>query len=73
MFFFFCQCGFQAYLVGITKTKLLSYGAAIMAVVNVVLDYLLIFGHYGFPPEMGIAGAAIASLISEATATAFIQ
>ena len=70
MFFSFANVAFRAYLVGITKTKLLSYGAAIMAVVNVALDYLLIFGHYGFP-EMGIAGAAIASLISEATAIAF--
>lgn len=31
--------------------------------VNLVLDYLFIFGHAGFP-EMGIAGAAIASVIA---------
>lgn len=61
---------FRAFFVGITKTKLLSYGAAIMAVMNIILDYVLIFGHYGFP-EMGIAGAALASLISEAAATLF--
>ena len=35
-----------------------------MAVVNIVLDYALIFGHWGFP-EMGIGGAALASVISE--------
>lgn len=61
---------FRAYFVGITKTFLLGYGAAIMAIVNIILDYLLIFGHYGFP-EMGIAGAAIASVISEGVATLF--
>jgi len=61
---------FRAYFVGITKTFLLGYGAAIMAVVNIILDYLLIFGHYGFP-EMGIAGASIASVISEGVATLF--
>ncbi len=61
---------FRAYFVGITKTSLLGYSAAIMAVVNIILDYLLIFGHYGFP-EMGIAGAAIASVISEGVATLF--
>lgn len=61
---------FRAYFVGITKTSLLGYGAAIMAIVNVVLDYLLIFGHFGFP-EMGIAGAAIASVISEGVASLF--
>ena len=61
---------FRAYFVGTTKTNLLGYSAAIMAVVNIILDYLLIFGHYGFP-EMGIAGAAIASVIAEGVATLF--
>jgi putative MATE family efflux protein len=68
--FAFANVAFRAYFVGITKTKLLGYGAAIMAVVNITLDYLLIFGHYGFP-EMGIAGAALASVIAEAVAFVF--
>jgi Na+-driven multidrug efflux pump len=38
-----------------------------MAVVNVVLDYVLIFGHWGFP-KLGIAGAGIASTTAEACA-----
>ena len=41
-----------------------------MAVVNVLLDYLLIFGHAGLP-KMGIQGAAIASVAAEAFAVVF--
>jgi MATE family multidrug resistance protein len=35
-------------------------------VVNIVFDYALIFGHFGFP-EMGFNGAAVASIIAEFT------
>lgn len=68
--FALANVAFRAFFVGTTKTNLLGYGAAIMAIVNIALDYVLIFGHYGFP-EMGIAGAAIASVISEAVASLF--
>jgi len=39
----------------------------VLAVVNISLDYALIFGHWGFP-EMGIAGAGLASTIAEIVA-----
>lgn len=41
-----------------------------MAGLNVILDYGMIFGKLGFP-EMGIAGAGLASSISEACALLF--
>jgi Na+-driven multidrug efflux pump len=41
-----------------------------MAIVNVFLDYCLIFGKLGFP-EMGIGGAALASLCAEIAAASF--
>lgn len=69
---FFAMMGllYRAFYTGITYTRYLSISSVIMAVVNIVLDYLLIFGKAGFP-EMGIAGAAIASAISEFCALAF--
>ncbi|NOX47863.1 MAG: MATE family efflux transporter, partial [Chlorobi bacterium] len=70
LLFAYVNVAFRAFYVGITKTKFISYSAAIMALVNIALDYVLIFGHYGFP-EMGIKGAALASVIAEGTSVCF--
>ncbi len=61
---------FRSLYTGLSNTKVITYSTVIMATVNIILDYCLIFGHWGFP-EMGIAGAALASLIAEITATTF--
>jgi len=69
--FFACiNLSFRAFFVGTTNTKILSINALIMAGTNVVFDYALIFGHWGFP-AMGIAGAGLASVIAEASSTVF--
>ena len=69
-FFSFINVMFRAFYIGVTKTKVLTINAIVMALTNVVLDYALIFGNFGFP-EMGIAGAAIASVIAEASSIVF--
>jgi putative MATE family efflux protein len=61
---------FRSFYTGIAFTKYISISAAIMAGINVILAYGLIFGKLGFP-EMGIAGAGLASSISEACALLF--
>ena len=61
---------FRSLYTGLSNTKVITYSTIIMATVNIILDYCLIFGKFGFP-EMGIAGAALASLIAEITATTF--
>jgi len=68
--FAFTNVAFRAYYVGISKTGLLGWSAGIMAVVNILLDYVMIFGHWGFP-AMGIEGAALASVIAEGVSAAF--
>ncbi|MDR1338464.1 MAG: MATE family efflux transporter [Prevotellaceae bacterium] len=65
LIFVFVNVSFRAFHVGVTNTRPLTYGSIIMAVTNVILDYLLIFGKSGFP-KMGLEGAALASVISEA-------
>lgn len=69
-FFSFVNVMFRALFIGITRTKVLTLNAVIMAMTNVLLDYLLIFGHWGFP-QMGIKGAAIASVIAEGVSIVF--
>jgi len=55
---------YSAFYIGISKTRVLIGAALVLAVTNISLDYLLIFGNLGFA-EWGIEGAALASLIAE--------
>lgn len=71
LFFAFILGAFIAFYVGTTKTKILIYVTLIMMVVNVFLDYSLIFGNFGMP-ELGVKGAALASVISEFCALSFL-
>lgn len=61
---------FRAFYIGISKTKIISWSTAFMALINIFFDYALIFGKYNFP-EMGIKGAALASVIAEACVLVF--
>ncbi|OSY88249.1 multidrug transporter [Tenacibaculum holothuriorum] len=54
---------FKQFSDGMSMTKYPMYATIIANVVNVLLNYLLIFGKFGFP-EMGIVGAAYGTLIS---------
>ncbi len=54
---------FKQFSEGLSQTKYPMYATILANVVNIVLNYLLIFGTFGFP-EMGIVGAAIGTLVS---------
>lgn len=70
LIFGFPNVMFRAFFVGITQTRALTISAIVMAIVNIGLDYVMIFGKFGFP-AMGIKGAAIASVIAEAASMIF--
>jgi putative MATE family efflux protein len=69
--FSFIGAAFRAFYIGILKPAMLSWAAAIMAILNILLAYMMIFGKGGMP-VMGISGAALASLISEAVGALFL-
>ncbi|RZT00254.1 MATE family efflux transporter [Aquimarina brevivitae] len=54
---------FKQFSDGLSLTKYPMYATVVANILNVLLNYLLIFGKAGFP-EMGIVGAAIGTLIS---------
>lgn len=68
--FAFVNVMFRGLYIGITRTKVLTMNAVVMALVNVVLDYAMVFGELGLP-EMGVRGAALASVIAEASSLLF--
>ena len=60
-----------SFFTGLGDTKATMWANLAGTVVNVFLDYGLIFGNWGFP-EMGIEGAAIATVASSAVAPAIL-
>ena len=59
-----CATMLSALLRCMEKASLPLYASFLAAAVNTALNYLLIFGRFGFP-AMGTAGAAIATVISQ--------
>lgn len=53
----------KSYLAGLEHTRVVLWVTVAAAVANALANYLLIFGNWGLP-EMGIAGAATASVVS---------
>lgn len=58
-----CQLS-NSFFLAISRSRLIIVGSGIQTLVNILFDYLLIFG-IGFFPEMGLDGTALASVISE--------
>ena len=54
----------KSYLAALERTQVVLWITVLAAVVNALVNYALIFGNWG-APEMGVAGAAIASLSTQ--------
>ncbi len=54
---------FKQFSDGLSLTKYPMYATILANVLNVGINYVLIFGKFGFP-EMGIVGAAVGTLVS---------
>lgn len=71
LFFSFIGFALISFYTGIGKTKIIIYSTIILALLNVGLNYVFVFGKLGVQP-MGIAGAGLASSIAEAGASLFL-
>ncbi|MDJ0646308.1 MAG: MATE family efflux transporter [Flavobacteriaceae bacterium] len=63
--------GFKQFADGLSQTKYAMWATILANVINVVLNYVLIFGKFGFP-KLGIIGAAIGTLASRLVMLMFI-
>jgi MATE family multidrug resistance protein len=67
LIFSYVGLGLIAFYTGISRTTFILVDVLWMLIINLVLNYALIFGHWGMP-EMGIKGAGLASAIAEISA-----
>ncbi|MDX1409209.1 MAG: MATE family efflux transporter, partial [Saprospiraceae bacterium] len=67
VFFSYVGVCIIALYTGVARTSFIVIDTMILAIVNIALNYGLIYGKWGLP-EMGIAGAGLASTIAEVTA-----
>ena len=70
MIFAFCTAMYRAFYVGTTQTKTLTLNSVVMVLSNILFNWVLIFGHLGFP-ALGITGAAIGSSLAELVSLVF--
>jgi putative MATE family efflux protein len=71
LFFSAISLAINAYFLAMGKTYVVLLSAIVIAFSNIGLDYALIFGKWGLP-EMGLEGAAIASMIADGMGMIFL-
>lgn len=63
--FFLISVSYRGFFFGINKTKIFMFSGVITNLLNIIFNYTLIYGNFGFP-RMGLAGAGLGSSIATA-------
>ncbi len=63
--------GFKQFSDGMSMTRFPMYATIVANVVNVILNYMFIFGKFG-APELGVVGAAIGTLASRVVMVGYL-
>jgi putative MATE family efflux protein len=61
--FFLISVSFRGFFFGISKTKIFMFSGVITNLLNIIFNYILIYGNFGFP-RMGLAGAGLGSTLA---------
>ncbi|WP_170325401.1 MATE family efflux transporter [Ruegeria arenilitoris] len=61
----------KSYLAALERTQIVLWITVVAAVVNALTNYALIFGNWG-APELGVMGAAIASVVTQIVSLVFV-
>jgi len=65
------RSAFSSFFSGIGRTRIVMCANMFAMLVNVLMNYLLIFGHWGFP-ALGMQGAAIGTILGSAAGAAVL-
>jgi len=61
--FFLISVSYRGFFFGINKTKIFMFSGALTNLLNIIFNYLFIYGAFGFP-RMGLAGAGLGSTLA---------
>jgi Na+-driven multidrug efflux pump len=70
LFFLMILTSLRSFYTGIAFTRIITYTTVVMMVLNIILNYILTLGNFGFE-AMGIFGSGLASAFSEMVAALY--
>jgi putative MATE family efflux protein len=68
--FFLISVSFRGFFFGISKTKIFMITGLLTNLLNIIFNYILVYGSFGFP-RMGVAGSGLGSTLATVFDTSF--